>query len=263
MKFLNCGLSGQEPLMVHLPRAIERVKAADKFGVMDALSDFFGVKEEPYIRPDGIAVVPIKGVLGVGLSRFDEMTGGVDMWKVSDQIDALASNPAVRGIAFDISSPGGTVLGTPELAEKVASLSVPTLAYTRDLMASAAIYIGSQADRVISAKSAYVGSVGVISIDYSYADYFKMNGIKVEITRSTEFKAPNAAGEGYTEAQKESENKRVVAMYDEFKKAVKSKRTMVADAALDGTLFTGAEAARLRLITGIAPTLDEAIASAF
>ena len=165
MKCLINALSGQEPLLCDPIKAANHMKYAEKYGVVDGVLDmFFNPVAKPYVTQGGTAVIPVQGFLGVGLTKFEKLTGAMDMTDIGDSIDEALANPAVKRIAFEIDSPGGTVVGTPELADKIASIPLPTMSYARKLMASGAYYTGSQADQVLASSSAMVGSIGVIAV---------------------------------------------------------------------------------------------------
>jgi signal peptide peptidase SppA len=243
-------------------KAANHMKYAEKYGVVDGVLDmFFNPVEKPYVTQSGTGVITVKGAMGVGLTKFERLTGGVDMEDITDQIDAMLANPAVQRIAFNVSSPGGTVLGTPELADKVANIPLPTMAYTKDMMASGAVYAFSQADQVVASNSAYVGSIGVIMVDESYAAYYEQIGLKMEIFRAGKYKAANVAGEGYTDEMRAEEQARINAMHEQFKQVVLRKRSMASRADMEGQIFTGEEAAAKNLITGLATSFASALAS--
>lgn len=243
-------------------KAANHAKYAEKYGIVDGVIDmFFNPVAKPYVTPAGTAVISAKGVLGIGLTKFEKMTGGADMEDISASIDEALANPAVKRIAFNVSSPGGTVLGTPELADKVANLPIPSMTYTKDLMASGGFYWGSQADQVIASPSAYVGSIGVIMVDESYAEHYKQIGLQLEIFRAGKFKAANVAGEGYTDDMRADEQARIEAMHERFKQVVLRKRSMADRADMEGQIFTGEEAAAKGLITGLAVSFSDALAS--
>lgn len=243
-------------------KAANHMKYAEKYGVIDGVLDmFFNPVEKPYVTQSGTGVITVKGAMGLGLSKFERMTGGVDMEDITNQIDDMLANPAVQRIAFNVSSPGGTVLGTPELADKVANIPLPTMAYTKDMMASGAVYAFSQADQVVASNSAYVGSIGVIMVDESYAAYYEQIGLKMEIFRAGKYKAANVAGEGYTDEMRAEEQARIDAMHEQFKQVVLRKRSMANRADMEGQIFTGEEAAAKNLITGLATSFASALAS--
>lgn len=262
---MNCfisGLSGREPLLCDPIKVANHMKYAEKYGVVDGVLDmFFNPVAKPYVTQGGTAVIPLQGYLGVGLTKFEKLTGAMDMTEVGEQIDEMLANPAVKRIAFEIDSPGGTVVGTPELADKIASIPLPTMSYAKKLMASGAYYTGSQADYVYASPSAMVGSIGVIAVDESYDEAFKNMGLKVEVFRAGKYKAPNIAGEGYTEEMRALEQKAVEAMHEEFKQTVLRKRSLARREDMEGQVFTGREAANRGLVTGIVANLREALAT--
>ena len=122
MRFLINGLSGREPLLIDPARAKDHSVLAEKFGFTDMLAQLFGAAPQPYIV-DGIGVIPIVGVIGKGLSPLEKMMGAVDVNDISLQVDTFAGSPDVEAIAFHVSSPGGTVTGVEELANKIAARS--------------------------------------------------------------------------------------------------------------------------------------------
>lgn len=262
MKSLLSALQGREPMLCDPIKAANHVKYAEKYGVIDGVLDmFFNPVAKPYVTPAGTAVIEAKGVMGIGLTKFDKLTGGMDMEEVADQIDEALANPAVQRIAFRVNSPGGTVLGTPELADKVANLPIPSMTYVKELMASGGVYAFSQTDHVIASPSAYVGSIGVIMVDESYAEHYKQIGLQLEIFRAGKFKAANVAGEGYTEEMRAEEQARIEAMHERFKQVVKRKRSYVRDEDMEGQVFTGEEAAAKGLVTGLAVSFKDALAA--
>ena len=261
MKCLINGLSGREPLLCDPIKAANHMKYAEKYGVVDGVLDmFFNPVVKPYVTQGGTAVVQINGFLGTGLTKFEKMTGASDMIEIGEAIDEMLANPAVKRIAFEVDSPGGTVVGTPELADKIANIPLPTMSYARKLMASGAYYTGSQADYVYASPSALVGSIGVVAVDESYDEAFKNMGIKVEVFRAGKYKAPNIAGEGYTDDMRALEQKAIEAAHEQFKQTVLRKRSFADRKDMEGQVFTGAEAASKNLVTGLANSFAEALA---
>jgi len=237
------------------------MKYAEKYGVVDGVLDmFFNQQQKPYVTAMGTAVIPVAGSLGLGLTKFEKLTGGVDMADVGNAIDEMLANPAVKRIAFQVNSPGGTVLGTPELADKVYNIGLPTMTYARELIASGAYYAFSQTSQLLAAPSAYVGSIGVIMVDESYAEYYNQIGLKMEIFRAGKYKAANVGGEGYTDEMRAMEQERIDAMHEQFKQTVLRTRSFADRADMEGQVYPGAVAAQKNLITGLANTFEEALA---
>lgn len=260
MRFLTNGLSGREPLLIDPAKASDHAVLAEKFGFTDMLAQLFGQAPAPYVV-DGVGIVPIVGVIGKGLSPLEKMMGAVDVNDVFAAIDAFAANPEVEKVALQISSPGGTVTGVEELANKVRNLEKPTLAYTDSEMASAAYWIGSAADRVVASPSSTVGSIGVYMAIPDYSEAAKMQGIKMVVIKSGKFKGAGIEGTSLDEDQMGNLQASVDTIHAEFKEAVNMKRKMVKAEAMEGQTFSGKQAAAQGLVTGLADSFNDALRS--
>lgn len=260
MRFLTNGLSGREPLLIDPAKASDHAVLAEKFGFTDMLAQLFGQAPAPYVV-DGVGIVPIVGVIGKGLSPLEKMMGAVDVNDVSAAIDAFAANPEVEKVALQISSPGGTVTGVEELANKVRNLEKPTLAYTDSEMASAAYWIGSAADRVVASPSSTVGSIGVYMAIPDYSEAAKMQGIRMVVIKSGKYKGAGIEGTSLDEDQMGNLQASVDTIHAEFKEAVNMKRKMVKAEAMEGQTFSGKQAAAQGLVTGLADSFNDALRS--
>ena len=260
MRFLTNGLSGREPLLIDPTKAKDHAVLAEKFGFTDMLAQLFGAAPQPYVV-DGIGVIPIVGVIGKGLSPMEKMMGAVDVNDIADAVDAFAASPEVNSIALQISSPGGTVTGVEELANKVRNLKKPTMAYTDSEMASAAYWIASAADRVVASPSATVGSIGVYIAIPDYSAAAEMAGIKMVVIKSGKFKGAGIEGTSLNADQIENLQASVDTIHTEFKDAVNMKRKLVKAEAMEGQTFSGKQAAAQGLVTGLADSFNAALAT--
>jgi signal peptide peptidase SppA len=261
MRFLTNGLKGREPLLIDPTRASDHAALGDKFGFTDMLAQLFGAAPVPYILENGTGVIPVAGVIGKGLSPLEKMMGSCDMEDVCDAIDQMTANPSVQRIAFHISSPGGTVTGVEELANKVRGLKVPTMAYTDSEMCSAAFWIASAADRVVAAPSATVGSIGCYMAIADYSKAAEMEGIKMVVIKSGKYKGAGIEGTSLTADQVENLQASVDYIHADFKAAVQIKRKMVKAETMEGQTFSGKQAAQVGLVTGLADNFNLALLS--
>jgi len=261
MRFLTNSLKGREPMLIDPAKASDHAALGEKFGFTDMLAQLFGAAPEPYVLENGTGVIPVAGVIGKGLSPLEKMMGSADVDAVSEAIDKMTSNPSVQRIAFHISSPGGTVTGVEELANKIRGLKLPTMAYTDSEMASAAYWIGSAADRVLAAPSATVGSIGVYMAIPDFSKAAEMQGIKMVVIKSGKFKGAGIEGTSLTADQVENLQASVDTIHADFKAAVQMKRKMVKADTMEGQTFNGKQAAQVGLVTGLADTFNAALAN--
>jgi ClpP class serine protease len=128
-------------------------------------------------------------------------------------------------------------------------------------MASAAYWIGSAADRVVSSPSATVGSIGVDIAIPDYSAAAEMAGIKMVVLKSGKFKGAGIEGTSLNEDQIQNLQASVEEIHSEFKAAVLMKRKMVKAEAMEGQTFSGKQAAAQGLVTGLADSFSAALAS--
>jgi ClpP class serine protease len=259
MRSLIKAISSARPFLVNYQIAEAHIEAVKKHGLTDLLAQFFGPAPKPY-AVGSTYVIPIYGMIGKGLSPM-EAIGSADVEVISDWIDeAMATAPA--RIVFDINSDGGTVEGVEELADKIRGLPVETIAYSSGSMNSAAYWIGgSAADRVIVSPSSSVGSVGVYMAYMDQSAAAAAAGIKPVVITSGPLKGTGVPGTSLSAAQFDNLQAEVNAMAEDFKAAVRSKRTLVKEEDMQGQSMQGKVAAAKGLVTGLAPSLKALISS--
>ena len=147
------------------------------------LSDLASAKSNPQARVEGFPERKARGYELVGGVAVIPVTGpivreqgwyGTGQDAVSSALKAALADPSARAILFDITSPGGVVAGTKELADAIAEARTKKrcAAYANGLCASAAYWLASATGTVYAPLTATVGSVGVIM---SVANYSKLN----------------------------------------------------------------------------------------
>ena len=259
MRFLTNALKGREPLLIDPSRAADHSALAANAGVLEeTLSLVFGSKPQPY-KAGRVGVIPLRGVIGKGLSRLKALTGAVDVDEFTSSLEDMEDDDEVEYIIIDISSPGGTVTGVEEAASKVARSNKKTIAFTDTEAASAAYWIGSAADRFVATPSATVGSIGVYMAIPDYSKAFEMQGVKMDVIKSGTLKGAGIPGTSLTDAQRADLQAQVEAIHADFKANVRSKRSLVKDEDMEGQVFSGRQAAGKGLVTGLATSLAQII----
>jgi signal peptide peptidase SppA len=260
MRFLSQGLRGLEPLLINPVRAKDYVEASKSAGLGDMIAQLFGESPKPYVVGN-VAVVPLSGPIGKGLSPMERMMGAADVDVVSGWLDEAAENDAVEKVMLFVNSPGGTVTGVPELANKVANFPKRTRAFADNMAASAGVWVASQADEFVVTPSSQIGSIGVYMVVPNLEEYYASQGIKFEVIAAGVHKAAGAEGLPLTTDQRAYLQASVESTRDQFRAAVRNKRRFVQDADMEGQLFSGSEAAARGLATGIVQNFREALAS--
>ena len=260
MRFLTNALKGREPLLIDPSRAADHAATAANAGMLEeTLTLVFGKKPEPY-KVGKVGVIPLRGVIGKGLSRLETLTGATDVEEINDYLDEMEDDEEVDTIIIFISSPGGTVTGVEELAAKLARSKKKTVAFTDTEAASAAYWIGSAADRFVVTPSATVGSIGVYMAIPDYSKAFEMQGVRMDVIKSGTLKGAGIPGTSLSDAQRADLQAQVEAIHADFKAAVRSKRKLAKDEDMEGQVFSGRQAAQKGLVTGLGTSLAALIA---
>lgn len=212
------------------------------------------------IDSDGIATIPVGGVMGYKLSGFEKGAGAVDVGDVMRDIALAEDDARVKAVLFDFDSPGGMVAGTPELADRIAQMEKPTLAFTDNMMCSAAYWAGASADSIWATKSADVGSIGVYMPWIDETAAFANEGLKVEIFKNSdaEYKAMGFPGTALTDTQREYLRDQVEEIASMFMGHVANNRTFINSEAMRGQTFMADRAMAHGLVDGIVSDREEA-----
>ena len=146
--------------------------------------------DAPYPVVDGIAVIEIAGVLIHRGSWIGQSSGQTSYEGIAAQIDAAASDPAVRGIALDIDSFGGEVAGVFDLADRIRAIrsSKPVWAFVAEHAFSAGYALASQADRILLPRTGALGSIGVVVMHADLSGQLDQDGMRVTLVHSGQHK---------------------------------------------------------------------------
>jgi signal peptide peptidase SppA len=210
---------------------------------------------------DGIGVVAIEGPIlrkpDLFARIFFGATGSED---IGAAIREAAGRDDIKAVFLNIDSPGGTVAGTPELADAVAALNrkKPVYAFSSGLMCSAAYWVASQARAIYATPSAQVGSIGVVQAVIDNSAALDKAGIKVEVFSVGKYKAMGAPGTPLTDDQRELISTNLAEIAGEFHAAVLAKGRAIPAEAMEGQTFSGKQAQRQNL-AGMVPDRAEAM----
>lgn len=114
---------------------------------------------------DGVAVVPVRGVISRYSTMMQEMCReGTSVELLAKDLRKCIDNEAVKSILLDVDSPGGEAAGIGELASMIRSLSArkPIHAYVGGLGASAGYWLPAACASITCHPTAFLGSIGVV-----------------------------------------------------------------------------------------------------
>lgn len=148
------------------------------------------LKEKPYAVVDGVAVIPLLGVMGKRFNMFSEWSGGVSTQRIQTLIEDALTDPLVAAVVLQIDSPGGSVDGTAELGDwMLANKGIkPVHAYIDGQCCSGALWVASCCDKITGFRSAQVGSLSAVVCHYDRSGQDEKYGVKRTFIVSGEYK---------------------------------------------------------------------------
>lgn len=212
------------------------------------------------ILAGGVARMAIIGPMTKYGSSFAPL-GGTILAKRT--LRTLRQDPDVRGLVLEMDSPGGTVAGTDDLAQELAATSqqIPVVVHAADILASAAVYVASQAGMIVATKSTIIGSIGVLYRLEDNSAAYAMEGRKVHAVTSAKYKTIGMDGLPITEEQLAEVQRNADGFHTMFVAAIAAGRRMdpaAVELLADGRVHFAAEAKRFGLIDQVG-SFDRAV----
>lgn len=215
-------------------------------------------EQRDYEIRDGVAVLPVEGVIAKKMNMFSRISGGSSSQLISRDLAAALDDGAVHSIILAVDSPGGTVDGTELLANAVLAARgrKPIATLGGGTMASAAYWVGSAAGEVYVADSTTaVGSIGVVTSHVDISGAEAARGVKTTELTAGRFKRIASQFGPLSDEGRMSIQDQLDYMYSLFVGAVAKHRGVSTDAVLanmaDGRVFTGQQAVDAGLVDGI------------
>ncbi len=214
------------------------------------------------VTSDGVAVITVRGPM----MKFASSFGGSGTVSIRRKVRAAGDDSFVRSLVMVWDTPGGTVSGTPDLADDIAAVAKKKAVYmyAEDLCASAGYWCFSQGTKCFANANALIGSLGVYMAVEDYSKAYEAAGIKTVLIRAGEYKGAGYEGTEITKEQIAAWQVEVDDINALFLAAVARGRRMAKAKVAewnDGRAYLAARALEIGMIDGI-QTLDETIAAA-
>lgn len=205
-----------------------------------------------YTIANGVALICMDGQMTKRGSSF----GGCSTVATRQALKSAVADSAVKAIMLKISSPGGTVAGTAELAGAVAAANEIKTVYGHidDLGCSAAYWVASQCDYLTANVTAMVGSIGTLMMLCDDTGAQEQIGIKWQVVSTGEYKGLGGDGQVTDKlvADVQREVNELNAVFLAGITAGRGKKIKDIPAVADGRVYVSAQALTLGLIDEIA-----------
>jgi signal peptide peptidase SppA len=216
-----------------------------------------------------IGVLPIRGTIAHRMGGMSESSGGVSVEGLGATLNQMMADESLGTILLDIDSPGGAVTGVSEFAQQLYDArgrgTKRIVALVNGMAASAAYWIASQADEIISIPSGMSGSIGVFTAHEDLSAALEKEGIKVTLISAGKFKVAGNPFEPLSDSERAIVQARVDDAYGQFVKDVARGRGVTPAAVRggygEGRALGAADAKAAGLIDRIG-TLEQALARA-
>jgi signal peptide peptidase SppA len=215
---------------------------------------------------DGVAVIPVTGVISKEMDFFSYLFGGVSTKQLKNDIAQSMNDDEVRSVLLHIDSPGGQVDGTAELASTIYDYrgDKKIVALADGAMCSAAYWVGAATEeQYIATSTTCVGDIGVVATHRERSKLEERVGIKTTEVYAGKYKRIASSFKPLSEEGKDYLQGHVDYIYSLFVSEVArfkgvDEETVLKDMA-DGRAFIGRQAVDAGLVSGIR-NLDDLIA---
>ncbi|MGG0410645.1 signal peptide peptidase SppA [Peribacillus simplex] len=183
-----------------------------------------------------------------------------------DKLKMAEENDDIKGIILRVNSPGGGVVESAEIYEKILDIKKvkkPVYVSMGSMAASGGYYISAPADKIYASPETMTGSLGVIMQGYNYEKLAKKYGVEFETIKSGPHKDIMSPTREMTGEEREILQDMINNSYDQFVKIIADGRGMTEKEVreiADGRIYDGRQAKENNLIDDFGH-LDDVIAA--
>ncbi|USK73760.1 signal peptide peptidase SppA [Peribacillus frigoritolerans] len=183
-----------------------------------------------------------------------------------DKLKMAEENDDIKGIILRVNSPGGGVVESAEIHEKILDIKKvkkPVYVSMGSMAASGGYYISAPADKIYASPETMTGSLGVIMQGYNYEKLAKKYGVEFQTIKSGPHKDIMSPTREMTGEEREILQDMIDNSYDQFVKIIADGRDMPEEEVreiADGRIYDGRQAKENHLIDDFGH-LDDVIAA--
>ncbi len=226
------------------------------------LSDSLGRRFEAEKRDvldvlGSVAIIPVEGSLIHKGKWVGTSSGETSYEGLQTLIRQARTNRAVKGVVFEIDSPGGEVSGAFDTAAMIRQLSAekPTIAILTDHALSAGYLLASAAREIVVPETGRAGSIGVMVVHADRSKAMEARGIKTTVITAGRFKGEANPFEAISDEVIEKIRADLETGRQAFARAVAegrgSRMTFEAALATEADDFRGSDALSLGLVDAV------------
>ncbi|WP_433743686.1 signal peptide peptidase SppA [Falsibacillus pallidus] len=203
-----------------------------------------------------IVVLHVDGVIqDTGDASSFLQSSGYNHKEFMDQLNQVKDDDSVKGAIIRINSPGGGVMESAEIHDKIVEIQKetkkPIYVSMGSMAASGGYYISTPADKIFASPETLTGSLGVIMEGVNYGELAKKYGVNFVTIKSGPYKDIMSPTRPMTEKEKEILQTMINHSYDGFVNVISKGRDIPEEKVreiADGRIYDGRQAKELHLI---------------
>lgn len=183
------------------------------------------------------------------------------------QLESILYDESVQAVVLYVNSPGGGVIESAEIHEKLVEIkeqrNIPIYVSMGSYAASGGYYISAPADKIFAHRETITGSIGVIMQSYNFSELANNLGIEFETIKSGEHKDMFGGTRPTTPEEKAMVQEMINESYESFVDVIEQGRGMSeADVkkVADGRILGGSQAVEAGLVDQLG-SLEDTIAA--
>jgi len=185
----------------------------------------------------------------------------MDVTEVLEKIEDATTNDSIKGVLLNVSSGGGAVSPSVEIAYAIKRLKEhkPVVVYASGTIASGSYYASIWANEIIVNPGSMVGSIGVIMQGADVSGLMEKIGIKTQTVKAGKYKQVGTGDRPWKAFEVNELNKVIQGTYDMFTQDVADARGLdygSRDTYANAHIFTAAQAKKVGLIDSIGVIYD-------
>jgi protease-4 len=243
-------------------------------GVETDLSELLAATELPFteeVVQEGnemkkIAVLDVDGVIqDTNSAESFFQSAGYNHQGFMKKLEYIKEDDTVQGIILKVNSPGGGVVESAEIHDKLVEIQKetkkPVYVSMGSMAASGGYYISAAANKIFASAETLTGSLGVIMQGVNYEGLADKYGVDFVTIKSGQYKDIMSPTRQMTEEERQILQRMIDNSYEGFVKVISEGRKMTTDQVkqiADGRIYDGRQAKELNLIDGFG-YLDDVI----
>jgi protease-4 len=211
---------------------------------------------------EAVAIVQVEGTILTGSPPVSPLgDSGAYSDQIVEHLEQAQKDSLVKAIVLRVNSPGGSVVASDEIYQKMLEVEKPIVVSMGELAASGGYYISAPADVIMANPATLTGSIGVITQITNLEELMEKIGVEVVVIKSGIHKDEGSPFREMTEEEKAIWQAIIDEVYGQFVTIVAEGRDLPEEEVreiADGRVYTGKQAMELGLVDELG-NLPEAI----